>query len=152
MALSTEYTDPSILAFLRAAGYADSAAAADVGRRRGDIENALGLSLDDLDARGQEAREGIAGDQESRGVLASGQTLTRQGRQEAAQGRQVGALSQQAASQIGTLSSGLTQQIAQNQQRAHEMGLTQGQKAELTSGQAAIDAKYADPYGSDEDY
>lgn len=144
MALSTEYTDPSILAFLRAAGYAGEAATADVARRRNDIENALGLSIADLDARGEQARRGISGNFESRGVFKSGAHLRDQAEQEATQGRQAGALEQQAASQIGNLTSSLTQQIAQNQQRAQELAVTQNQKANLTSGQAALDEKYAD--------
>lgn len=148
MALSTEYTDPSILAFLRAAGYSESAAAADVARRRNDIENALGLSIDDLDARGEQERENIAGSQEARGMFRSGQTLNRTAEQEAQQGRQSGALQQQAASQIGNLTSSLTQQIAQNQQRAQELALAANQKADIAQGQEDLDTKYATPtYG-----
>ena len=151
MAISADYTDPTILAFLRTSGMAQEVAAADVARRQAAIRQALGQNLEELEAQGDVGRRNIAGSQEARGMFRSGQTLTRTAEQEAAQARQAGQLQGQAASQIGDLQGGLLNQIAQNQARASELGLQQSQAAELKSGQAAIDARYGDDaYNTDE--
>ncbi len=148
MALSTEYTDPSILAFLRASGMSQETAAADVARRRTAIEQALGTSIKDLEDQGEVSRENISGNAESNGVFRSGQLSTDLQRQRASQLRRQGALTDQAGYQIGNLTSSLQQQIAENQQKAAELGLAGSQNADIATGKAGIDTKYGNLYGT----
>lgn len=127
MVESPIYGDPAMLAFIRSSGLANDVASADVARRTDNYNRALGIATDDINAQGERSRRGIAGNYESRGVYRSGAQLRAQSEQEADQARRLGAARLSTADAIGGLQSQLLQTIANNQQRAAELGLTTGQ-------------------------
>lgn len=142
MDLSSLYNDPTIMAFLRSSGLGEQVAANEVARRQAAIQQALGTNIEDLGAQGEIARRNIAGSQEASGVFRSGQTLQRTAEQEQQQARTQGALQQQATNQLNDLQGNLAMQVAQNQQKAAELGTQQYVKNALASGKAGIDAQY----------
>lgn len=82
----------------------------------------------------------------------SGQNLTAQAEQEAGQARMQGAMQQQAQNQVNDLSGNLTMMVAQNQQKAAELGTNVYVDRALQAGQSQIDSNYANPaYSQDED-
>lgn len=149
LTLADIYKDPTVLAFLRSSGLSEQTAANDVARRQAAIGQALNTNLNDLGAQGQIARRNIAGNFESRGVLASGQALQAQAENEAQQARQQTAMQQNAMNQINDLSGQLAQQVANNQQRASELGVQSYINNSLAAGKAAINDQYNNhDYGS----
>lgn len=151
MQLADIYKDPTVQAFLRASGLSEQTAANDVARRQAAINTALNTNLDDLAAQGDIARRNIAGNQEARGVYRSGQTLQRTAEQQAAQARQQSALQQNALNQVNDLSGQLAQQVANNQQRAAELGTTAYINNALAAGKAGIDSTYSNDAGAGND-
>lgn len=77
--------DPAYQAFLRTSGIQEQLDLASEIERTDRTQRARDLRLQGLEEAGEEQRESISGDQESRGVLSSGQTLTRLARQERGQ-------------------------------------------------------------------
>lgn len=138
-------SDPAYLAFLRASGLSGSIATADADRRRNDINIALGIGTDDLNASGEQERRGISDSQEDRGVYRSGQTLRRLGEQEASQGRRRSAIELAASGQLGDIESNLLQTLAGNEVRGAELGLSLSGDRTLADGNAAIAAGTYNP-------
>lgn len=146
------YKDPTVLAFLRSSGLTEQVAANEIARRQGAVNQALATNLDDLNARGVIERRNIDGSMEARGMHRSGQNLTAQAEQEAGQARMQGAMQQQAQNQVNDLSGNLTMMVAQNQQKAAELGTNVYVDRALQAGQSQIDSNYANPaYSQDED-
>lgn len=148
MDMSEIYNDPTILAFLRSSGLAEQVAANDVARRQTAINQALGIGIEDLNQKGEISRRNIGNSYEDRGVYRSGANLRDQAEQEAQQARQQGALQFQARDDMNNLSGGLTSMIAENQQKAAEMGTQAYMDNALSAGRDAIDNKYLD-YGDE---
>lgn len=146
------YKDPTILAFLRSSGLSEQVAANEIARRQTAVNQALATNLDDLGAKGVIERRNIDGSQEARGMFRSGQTLQRGADQQAQEARIGGAMQQQAQNQVNDLAGNLTMMVAQNQQKAAELGTSTYVDRALQAGQNQIDANYANPaYGSEDD-
>jgi hypothetical protein len=116
-------------------------AAADVARRSHGIQQALGLSNEDLERSGEQERRSIGTSQESRGVFKSGETLRRQGEQEERQARQRSGLELAASSGLGDLQSGLQSAIAGRSLQGAELGLSTAGNAYAQSGEEEIAKK-----------
>lgn len=80
--------DPAYQSFLRTSGIQEQLDLANEIERTDRIQRARELRLQGISEIGEQERESIAGGQEARGVLRSGQTLTNLGRQERGQMRQ----------------------------------------------------------------
>jgi hypothetical protein len=79
--------DPAYQSFLRTSGIQEQLDLAQEVERVDRIQRARELRLQGIEEMGEQERENIAGGQETRGVLASGQTLKQMGRQERGQMR-----------------------------------------------------------------
>lgn len=99
--------DPAFAIFVTASGMQEELALADAARRRNAINQALGIQEEDIAEQGRAQRKEIAGNQESRGVFKSGQTLERSAESERAQARASALAQLNAATQLGDVESGL---------------------------------------------
>lgn len=112
-------TDPGWLEFNRQTDLSIAQQQADLQRRRGLVESARDRTLADLEPAGEQAREGIMGGLEARGLYGGGQMEQGLARQRAAQASRAGAIQAGAAGQIGDLESDVAMRIAElNAQRA----------------------------------
>lgn len=118
--------NPAFAAFLRTSGLGNQIATADAAQRTFALDQALGLGTEALDESGRRERRGIAGNQESRGVLRSGQTLQRTSEQEYDQGVRRAALEMATADSKGQLNTALASSIAGNLARGADLGLDVG--------------------------
>jgi hypothetical protein len=101
---------------------------ADLGRRRGLIESDRDRQLQDLEPAGEQAREGIAGSFESRGLFGAGGMERDVARQRAAQASRAGALQAGAAGQVSDIEADVARRIAEiHMQRALERASLLGQ-------------------------
>ncbi len=142
------YKDPTILAFLRSSGLTEQVAANEIARRQSAVNQALATNLDDLTARGQQERRGINDSMVARNQSRSGENLRRQAEQEQQQARMQGAMQQQAMNQVNDLSGNLTMMVAQNQQKAAEMGTQTYMDRALAAGKSTIDSNYSGAPGT----
>lgn len=141
--LASLYKDPTILAFLRSSGLGEQVMANEIARRQAAINQTLGTNLEDLAARGVIDRRNIGGSMEARGLYRSGENLQKQAEQEAQQARLQGSLQQQAANQVADLQGNLAMKVAENQQKAAELGTNAYIQNALAAGKGTIDQNYS---------
>jgi hypothetical protein len=140
---NTVTSDPAFLAFLRSSGLGLETAANQVRQQTGAIQAAKQVAVGDIDnSYGEQARR-TKGGMESRGVLRSSDTQQALDQNERARLAARTAKENEAATQIGSLNSGLVNKVLDTQSRAAELGLTTGQNQDYAAQDAAIRKKYA---------
>ncbi|HYD46169.1 MAG TPA: hypothetical protein VEA79_12965, partial [Phenylobacterium sp.] len=140
---NTLFTDPAIMAFIRASGQTIETAANQVRQQTGAINAALQTTLGDIDFNAGENKRKTHGSFESRGVSRGS---SHQHAQDVVERNRLAAQTSAqntAATQIGNLNSGLVNTVLGQQQKAAELGLTTGQNQDWDATQQSIKQKYA---------
>lgn len=117
-------SDPSYLAFLRASNLSQATSAADVARRQAALQAALNLQLPGMEQQDATQGRNLAGNYEARGMFRSGAHLRDASELQAQQARQKTAFITNTQNQIADLSGQLASNIADQQRRSAEAGLT----------------------------
>lgn len=116
--------NPAYLAFLRALGAEESDLRGVTEDRVSMIQRELDRQLPQLLTQGEEARRGISGNFETRGLYRSGEHEDALGRQRAAEGQGISALQGSAADQIGATENDLLRRLAEIQRRHADTALS----------------------------
>lgn len=120
-------TDPSYLAYLRAAGLQEEVARANAARQTAAIQRQLQTYTPEIARLGQIARARIGDSFEARGVYRSGMRRQRQAEQAAGEGYRVGEAWGQAGDRLGAVQSNLQTQLSDlARQRADRSALVGG--------------------------
>jgi hypothetical protein len=136
------YSDPGFLAFLRGSDYTLDASAAAVARKQAALQQGLGNSLMNLKDQGVSDRRNTDNSYEARGVFRSGARDRAQTDLDNQYANREAGLRNDTANQISDLNQSLSDTVAQQQQKAAELGYgTAGQQG-LTNSYSDIQKKY----------
>jgi len=123
--------DPAYKAFLRTSGIQEQLDLANQIEKENRIQRVRELRLQGSEESGEEARETISGQQESAGVLSSGQTLERMARQERGQMRQQALIGMESDDQLQDLrTAGLEASLGRTVRGGELLAGLAGQRAE----------------------
>lgn len=114
---------PAWLAFRRSLGIDDATDAVTAQAQVDALNRRAGLTRGDVLESGKQAREGIAGGFEARGLYRSGARLRDQSRQQADEGRALADIELTLAENVGGLVGGLAQRQAERQRKAADTAL-----------------------------
>lgn len=140
---NTLYSDPAFLAFMRSSGLGLETAANQVRQQTGAINAALQTSMGDLANQYNESGRRTQGGMESRGVLRSSDTQQALDQNERARSAAVSSAQSGAANQISGLNQSLASQVAAQQNKAAELGLSTAQGQDYNDMLNGLQKKYA---------
>jgi hypothetical protein len=115
--------DPAFLAFLRAQGFSEADAKAEVARRVGTIRRQVANAMPELAAQEQQGLEDVAGAAESNGVWRSGQRLVDQQRLSDGINRKRNTITGDAADQEADAYGDLSRRVADLRRQTAEQSL-----------------------------
>lgn len=127
--------DPTVLTYLRALGFEESAAKATAQQRTDDVQRRVAFTQPQIEEQGIEQRRDIELGAEGRGLLSSGATQRDLALQTRDETNRVGNLQLAGAEQIGGIQSDLLSQVAALQRQQAERNLSLAQSQYLQQGQ-----------------
>jgi hypothetical protein len=140
--VNTLYQDPAFLAFQRASGQGLEIAAADVARKQQAYQTALQAGSQSLQQNREQGLKSADNSAEARGVFRGGQRLANRQVQEDQYTNQLGQLQTNTATNIADLNASMTNRVAEQQQKAAELGFGTAQQQALTNDYDALKKKY----------
>lgn len=140
---NTLNADPAMLAFLRTSGLSLETAANQVRQQTAALQAAKDVSLGDINNQYGEQSRRTHGGFESRGVSRGSSHQQAQDQNERQRLAATTSKQNEVAGQVGSLNTGLVNQVLSQQQKAAELGLSTGQSQDYADTLNQIKRKYA---------